>query len=220
MSNKKTIAIVNDPKVTLGSISSDNLKQYYAWEVDWSSLGVNNDYIILGGHMGAYDTKDFPYLSEEKKWLNKIIPLGTKVLGICLGAQLIADAMGGKAYLSEEIEFGFKNLNFHKNYELLDVYNSLKVFAWHRDTFTLPQEAELIASTDFPQIFKIYNTYAFQFHPEITIDLYDDWYDSDISKKELSNFNTEKTRNYLVENEFFISNKMNNFYSAWKSLKL
>ena len=44
MSNKKTIAIVNDPKVTLGSISSDNLKQYYAWEVDWSSLGVNNDY--------------------------------------------------------------------------------------------------------------------------------------------------------------------------------
>ena len=56
--------------------------------------------------------------------------------------------------------------------------------------------------------------------PEITIDLYDDWYDSDISKKELSNFNTEKTRNYLVENEFFISNKMNNFYSAWKSLKL
>ena len=113
MSNKKTIDIVNDHKVTLGSISSDNVKQYYAWEVDWNSLGVNNDYIILGGHMGAYDTKDFPYLSEEKKWLNKIIPLGTKGLAIWLGALQIADAMVGEAYLSEAIESGSKNLNFH-----------------------------------------------------------------------------------------------------------
>ena len=160
METKKTIAIINDPQVTLGSIQPNDIDQIFAWEIDWKSLSPKDNYIILGGHMGAYDTEEFPYLTSEKKWLRKVIPLGTKILGICLGAQLIADAMGGKAYLSDEIEFGFKKLEFHNNYDFLSKFENLGVFVWHRDTFTLPPDAELIATSKFPQIFKLFNTFA------------------------------------------------------------
>ena len=69
--------------------------------------------------MGAYDTENFSYLNHEKTWLKKAIENNTHILGICLGSQLIADSMGGKAYLANEIEFGFKNL---KGYETTRLY--------------------------------------------------------------------------------------------------
>ena len=105
METIKTIAIINDPKVTLGSLSNIDIEEKYAWDVDWESLSEHDEYIILGGHMGAYEIETYPYLLKEKEWLNKVINNGTKVFGICLGAQLIADSMGGTAFLSEEIEF-------------------------------------------------------------------------------------------------------------------
>jgi GMP synthase-like glutamine amidotransferase len=154
MKTKKTIAIINDPKVTLGSLSDNKIEKKYAWEVNWNSLSEDDQYIILGGHMGAYNIDAYPYLIKEKEWLNKTISVGTKVLGICLGAQLIADSMGGKAFLSDDIEFGFKKLNFHNNSELFTEYTKSKVFLWHRDTFSIPPAAEIIASTEFPQFLK------------------------------------------------------------------
>ena len=75
----------------------------------------------LGGHMGAYDTENFSYLNHEKTWLKKAIENNTHILGICLGSQLIADSMGGRAYLANEIEFGFKNLEFLSNDKIYDI---------------------------------------------------------------------------------------------------
>jgi hypothetical protein len=57
METKKTIAIINDPQVTLGSIQPNDIDQIFAWEIDWKSLSPKDNYIILGGHMGAYDTE-------------------------------------------------------------------------------------------------------------------------------------------------------------------
>ena len=68
--------------------------------------------------------------------------------------------MGGTAFLSEEIEFGFKELEFHKESEIFSGLKNSKVFLWHRDTFTLPPSAELIASTKYPQIFTIRKFYC------------------------------------------------------------
>ena len=216
MKTKKTIAIINDPKVTLGSLSDNKIEKKYAWEVNWNSLSEDDQYIILGGHMGAYNIDAYPYLIKEKEWLNKTISVGTKVLGICLGAQLIADAMGGKAFLSDDIEFGFKKLNFHNNLELFTEYTNSKVFLWHRDTFSIPPAAEIIASTEFPQIFKIHNSFALQFHPEVTKDLFDDWYDSEISKKELSTYDVGTELNHLIINEKLMKDDVNSFYKKWK----
>lgn len=212
----KTIAIVNDPKVTLGSISND-IQLINAWNVNWENLNHNDNYIILGGHMGSYQENEFSYLKEEKDWLKIAVTNNTKILGICLGAQLIADALGGKAYLSENIEFGFKELNFNKNIDskFFNQFKNIKVFTWHRDTFEIPYDAELIASTNFPQIFKLYNTVALQFHPEINLDLFNSWYENEVSKIELKNFDINSELSYLTKNSISLNKAVNSFIDDW-----
>ena len=216
MENKKTIAIINDPDVTLGSLENNNIKLLNAWEADWEEMTSSNDYIILGGHMGAYDTDKYPYLMSEKKWLTKSVNNGIKILGICLGSQLVADSLDGEAYLSDKIEFGFKKLNFIRKDEIFSDFKDAEVFTWHRDTFKIPTNAQLIADTDFPQIYKINNTTCIQFHPEVTVELFDKWYDSEVSKEELKNFDVDYTRSNLINNEQLMSQKVNKLFKKWK----
>ena len=218
MKYKETIAIVNDPEVTLGSLENNNIKSVNAWEIEWGSMSSSYDYIILGGHMGAYDTDKHQYLLSEKEWLSSSVDNGTKILGICLGSQLVADALDGEAYLSDEIEFGFKKLNFIRNDETFSDFRNAEVFTWHRDTFKIPSKAELIANTEFPQIYKIKNTVCIQFHPEVTLELFDNWYNSEVSKKDLKNYDVENTRNKLINYEKLMNQKVNNFFKKWKEI--
>ena len=215
----KTIAIINDSEVTTGSLPNDIIS-INAWEVNWDLLSFDDSYIVLGGHMGSYDDEKFSYLQAEKLWLKKAINEDTKILGICLGSQLIADAMGGKAYLSEKIEFGFKNLNFLVEDTLFEDFKNTKVFSWHRDTFDIPPGATLVAKTEFPQIYIIKNTTALQFHPEIKTDLFKVWYDSDLSKQELESYDVQSEVRYLNNNSQQLEHSMINFYSKWIKSKL
>ena len=215
----KTIAIINDSEVTTGSLPNDIIS-INAWEVNWDLLSFDDSYIVLGGHMGSYDDEKFSYLQAEKKWLKKAINEDTKILGICLGSQLIADAMGGKAYLSEKIEFGFKNLDFLIEDTLFEDFKNTKVFSWHRDTFDIPPGATLVAKTEFPQIYIIKNTIALQFHPEIKTDLFKIWYDSDLSKQELESYDVQSEVQYLNNNSQQLEHSMINFYSKWIKSKL
>ena len=215
----KTIAIINDSEVTTGSLPNDIIS-INAWEVNWDLLSFDDSYIVLGGHMGSYDDEKFSYLQAEKLWLKKAINEDTKILGICLGSQLIADAMGGKAYLSEKIEFGFKNLDFLIEDTLFEDFKNTKVFSWHRDTFDIPPGATLVAKTEFPQIYIIKNTTALQFHPEIKTDLFKIWYDSDLSKQELESYDVQSEVRYLNNNSEQLEHSMINFYSKWIKSKL
>ena len=215
----KTIAIINDSEVTTGSLPNDIIS-VNAWEVNWDLLSFDDSYVVLGGHMGSYDDEKFSYLKSEKLWLKKAINKNTKILGICLGSQLIADAMGGKAYLSEKIEFGFKNLDFLIEDTLFEDFKNTKVFSWHRDTFDIPPGATLVAKTEFPQIYIIKNTTALQFHPEIKTDLFKVWYDSDLSKQELESYDVQSEVQYLNNNSQQLEHSMINFYSKWIKSKL
>ena len=215
----KTIAIINDSEVTTGSLPNDIIS-INAWEVNWDLLSFDDSYVVLGGHMGSYDDEKFSYLQAEKLWLKKAINEDTKILGICLGSQLIADAMGGKAYLSEKIEFGFKNLDFLIEDTLFEDFKNTKVFSWHRDTFDIPPGATLVAKTEFPQIYIIKNTTALQFHPEIKTDLFKIWYDSDLSKQELESYDVQSEVQYLNNNSQQLEHSMINFYSKWIKSKL
>ncbi len=215
----KTIAIINDSEVTTGSLPNDIIS-INAWEVNWDLLSFDDSYIVLGGHMGSYDDEKFSYLQSEKLWLKKAINENTKILGICLGSQLIADAMGGKAYLSEKIEFGFKNLDFLIEDTLFEDFKNTKVFSWHRDTFDIPPGATLVAKTEFPQIYIIKNTTALQFHPEIKTDLFKIWYDNDLSKQELESYDVQSEVQYLNNNSQQLEHSMINFYSKWIKSKL
>ena len=216
--NKSTIAIINDSEVTAGSLSN-NIISINAWDINWDDLSLDDNYIILGGHMGSYDDQKFTYLQEEKEWLKYAINSNAKILGICLGSQLIADAMGGAAFLSKNIEFGFKNLEFLIDDSLFDDFKNTKVFSWHRDTFNIPPEATLIAKTEYPQIYSIKNSLALQFHPEIKLDFFENWYDSDLSKEELANYDVNSELNYLKDNYQQLEKTMHNFYNKWIAFK-
>ncbi len=218
MKYKETIAIINDPDVTLGSLEGNNIKILNAWEIDWEKMPPSYDYIILGGHMGAYDTDKYPYLLSEKNWLSKSVNNEVKILGICLGSQLVADSLDGEAYLSDKIEFGFKKLNFIRKDDIFSDFIDTEVFTWHRDTFKIPTNAQLIADTDFPQIYKIKNTVCIQFHPEVTLKLFDKWYDSEVSKEELKNYDVDGTRNNLINNEKLMKQKVNKLFNKWKEI--
>lgn len=135
--------------------------------------------VILGGPIGVYQTEEFPFLQQEidllKVRLNKNLP----TLGICLGAQLIAHALGAKVYAGQSKEIGWSKLSLAaiENNPLRNLEN-IEVLHWHGDTFDLPEQAELLASTELyaNQAFRIgSNILALQFHPEVASDSLEKW---------------------------------------------
>lgn len=112
-------------------------------EVDWL--------IVMGGPMGVYDEAVYPWLKEEKDFIKKIIAENKPVLGICLGAQLIAEVIGGKVYKNKQKEIGFFPVSFLKEAKESPLFSfmpsQMTVFHWHGDTFDLPEGAVNIASS-------------------------------------------------------------------------
>jgi len=133
--------------------------------------------IIMGGPMGVYDEEKFPWLKEEKAFIKKSIDSGKIVLGICLGAQLIAASLGAKVYPNKFKEIGWFNVNIFNNPKNKlfpsSISGNKKVFQWHGDTFDLPAGAIHIAESEAckNQAFIIKDrVLALQFHCEITKD--------------------------------------------------
>lgn len=133
--------------------------------------------LIMGGCMNVDEEKKYPWLKEEKNFIRQSIEAGKKVTGICLGAQLIAAALGKNVYKNKEKEIGFFPLQFSgaalKHPWFSHFKNPYTVFHWHGDTFDLPENAILIASTSActNQAFIIgNNVLGLQFHFEMSED--------------------------------------------------
>jgi GMP synthase (glutamine-hydrolysing) len=125
--------------------------------------------IILGGPMSVDDS--FPWLETEKRFIKEIINANKPILGICLGAQLIAEILGAKVYKNPKgKEVGFYQVKKVTN-EFDFLPSTLEVLHWHGDTFELPKESKRLYSTDActNQAF-IYNSniMGLQFHLEMT----------------------------------------------------
>jgi GMP synthase-like glutamine amidotransferase len=99
--------------------------------------------IVMGGPMGVYDQDRHPWLKNEIALIGEAIASGTTVLGICLGAQLIAAALGAKVYPNSQKEIGWFPVTLteegRRSPLLRDFPATLPVFHWHGDTFDLPQ---------------------------------------------------------------------------------
>ncbi len=129
---------------------------------------------IMGGGMNIYEHRNHPWLVREKEFIGQVIELGKPVLGICLGAQLVADVMGGKVFQGPEIEIGWYPVRalppVTQHPLFADFPAELTVLHWHGDTYELPPGATLLASSAAceNQAFVCQgNVVGLQFHAEV-----------------------------------------------------
>jgi len=103
--------------------------------------------VIMGGPMGIYDHQEHPWLVDEKTFLRNSIEAGKTVVGICLGAQLIADVLGAKVYPGAHKEIGW--FSVRRNREAPEwIPDEFTAFHWHGDTFDLPRGTIPLGSSD------------------------------------------------------------------------
>lgn len=158
--------------------------------------------IILGGPMSAQDDESHPHLLDTIQIIQSFARQKKPILGICLGAQLIARAFGQRVYPNNVIELGFMPLNLVQpavwNDPLLKSALESKedficLMQWHYDTFDLPPQAELLltSSSCRNQIYRLHgNIYGFQCHLEVTPPILEAWVNawSDYLQKEHPGF--------------------------------
>lgn len=130
--------------------------------------------VVMGGPMGAQDDWDHPFLADERSLLAAATAAGAPVLGICLGAQLLASALGAEVRRGPDPEIGPGSVDLLADAcddALFRVVRGdrLAVMHWHGDTFDLPDGAVHLASSDsYPnQAFRCGSAYGLQFHVEL-----------------------------------------------------
>ncbi len=131
--------------------------------------------ILCGGNMNVDQESTHPWLKIEKQLIKKSILENKKIIGLCLGAQLLAEALGASVYKHSLHEVGWHNVFLHEtqNFKTPQAGQHIQAFEYHAYRFELPQGAERIAQNNncLDQGF-VYgkNIIAFQFHPESTLE--------------------------------------------------
>jgi len=132
--------------------------------------------IVLGGQMSVNDTREYPYFVREKETIRKMVGLERPVLGICLGAQMIASAFGERVFPSAP-ERGWCHISVTPGGNNFPFQTPHAVFHWHKETFNLPGEATLLLTGQNVknQAFRLGSAVGVQFHPEVTMQIISRW---------------------------------------------
>jgi GMP synthase-like glutamine amidotransferase len=145
---------------------------------DWREF---DGLIVMGGPMGAYDDEPHPWLAAEKEMIRAAAESGHPVWGVCLGAQLLAAALGARVYPGEHAEVGLLAVVLTDAAATDPVFGeaprSFPTLQWHGDTFDLPEGATLLASSPAyrSQAFVYKRAYGLQFHLEVSPELAAEW---------------------------------------------
>ncbi|MEW6600537.1 MAG: type 1 glutamine amidotransferase [Nitrospirota bacterium] len=143
--------------------------------------------VIMGGPMAVYESEGLPFLHLETAIIRVFIKTGRPVLGVCLGAQIIANALWARVYKGPVQETGWEKVEITGEGMQDAVFSSLAVgnqsyadiFQWHGDTFDLPEKATRLASSAHyeNQAFRYgNNVYGLQFHIEVTPAIIEEWF--------------------------------------------
>ena len=136
--------------------------------------GTADMVVIMGGPMSVHDTAELPWLEAEISFVRSSLERGTRLFGICLGAQVIAAAAGARVYRNTRPEIGWFPIDSAPTpagADVLQLPRRTEVFHWHGETFDLPDGAVLLASSEATphQAFQLgRSALAFQFHVETT----------------------------------------------------
>jgi GMP synthase (glutamine-hydrolysing) len=136
--------------------------------------------VVLGGPIGVYEQDRYPFLGDELRALGRRLREGRPTLGICLGAQLMAAALGARVYPGPEKEIGLSGIELTDagKVSCLAPLAGQPVLHWHGDTFDLPEHALRLASTAAyeNQAFSLgRNVLGLQFHPEVDAHRFEQW---------------------------------------------
>lgn len=180
--------------------------------------------VMMGGPMSANEDDIYPYIKREEMLVRDFIARDKKVLGICLGSQIMAKALGSSVYIGAEKEIGWYDIDISmeglcdKRMKSLaahpqtgDIPRKFKVFHWHGETFDIPDGAVKLASSElYPnQAFRYGpNAYAFQFHIEVKKAMIYEWL-----KNEAVDF--EKIRDETEKLYDFYNARAYKFYEAF-----
>jgi GMP synthase-like glutamine amidotransferase len=171
--------------------------------------------VILGGPMNVYEEEKYPFLKAEDALLKAALRKRVPLLGVCLGAQLIAKALGAKVRKAAEKEIGWFKVNLTdngiKDRLFLDLKSKIDVFQWHGDTFDIPDKGLHLASSKVcsNQAFKYNdNAYGLQFHLEVTKDMVQEWLDA--YSDEISSLGDKVNREAILEQAEASSETYNN----------
>lgn len=175
--------------------------------------------IILGGPMNVDQESDYPFLAGEKAFIRELIRKEIPLLGVCLGAQLIAQAAGGRVFKASEREIGWYEVHLSKEGEQDFLFRGLpksfQVFQWHEDTFSIPSQGKRLvtAAGCANQGFKVgKRCYGIQFHQEADATMINGWLQSMMKNLPASRFGKireetpEKEQECLVWGEKLLLN--------------
>jgi len=154
---------------------------------DWAAL------IVLGGPMNVDQTDRFPFLAWETGWIRQALDAQLPLLGICLGAQLLARSLGSRVYPNGVKEIGWYPIQITPDGQQDLLFAGSQpiesAFHWHGDTFDLPTGAKLLAFSELcrNQAFRFGpSAWGLQFHLEMTGEMIDEWLTEPCNSGELS----------------------------------
>ena len=174
--------------------------------------------VSLGGEMGAYEDNRHRWMGPEKAWLARLVSEDVPVLGICLGSQLLADALGGAAFRSARAEADVIELELTQEGEADPLLKTVgkQVLSIHQDTFDLPPDATLLARSDlYPQAFRLGSAFAVQFHPDADLELAKSWGNEDGSLLPAAGIEYETYCQHLEEADAELDSMSRAFFAEW-----
>ena len=180
--------------------------------------------VVLGGPIGVYDQQDYPFLKDEIACIGQRLAARKPILGICLGAQLMAAALGARVYPGNHgAEIGWSPLKATPNPPAPAWFTpllapGLSVFHWHGDTFDLPPGALHLAETNryANQAFAIENfALGLQFHPEVTASGLERWYVGHASELHRAGINVPQLRSAARDNARALEAAAAQFWKLW-----